>query len=339
MTLLENLRVPSGPIVEGHDVYRVGERDIRHRLPASAVVKLDALHERGEILTAVARLPYEQMRDATTARQENAARLKNLITPKAAGGFGAPVGHPERERREAAEADYAREIARLRPIIDARNARAQVAAQLLRRINDYIEQIPAATPITEHGPVHVDLKKQDIADAIEARRRRVRELRADLKQIDAAPIPSGKARELAAAQVVALAEKGAPDVLNIVETGKGEIRWPTIRREVFYRGATNPEVLVLENIDTPALFAWVFRDTLIAAINREIGELADDANALTTPERERRTREVLADLLATEREEEHLITLAAERGTEIDRRSDADPRAALGLSGDLPAPT
>jgi hypothetical protein len=89
-------------------------------------------------------------------------------------------------------------------------------------------------------------------------------------------------------------------------------------------------------VDVLALFCWLHRDALVAALEREIDELADDSAALTDEERATRESELLADLLRAERLEELLVVAAENEGREVMRRPNADPRAVLNLSSALP---
>jgi hypothetical protein len=90
--------------------------------------------------------------------------------------------------------------------------------------------------------------------------------------------------------------------------------------------------------DTLALIAWLLPDRLIAALDREIDEVADDKAALTLEQRRKAEAEILADMLATEREECALIEIAQTQGIAIDYRTDCDARAILDIEWVAPAP-
>jgi hypothetical protein len=124
------------------------------------------------------------------------------------------------------------------------------------------------------------------------------------QKLKSAPIPSARAKQLAVAAIQDLAEKGAVDVSDLVETGGGKIRFPTITTQQPYAGPHYPMIMIFDVVDTPALFAWAFKDALIAAINKEIDEIADDAAALSDEDRAKREQLLVADILAVEREEE-----------------------------------
>ena len=78
-----------------------------------------------------------------------------------------------------------------------------------------------------------------------------------------------------------------------------------------------------------AILTWLHRDALIAALDREIDHVADDANAMTREQRQNADTQILADLLAIEREECALIEIAQAQDLPADYWVDCDPRAVL----------
>ncbi len=165
--------------------------------------------------------------------------------------------------------------------------------------------------------------------AIEKRRQRIRSLIADVKQIDAAPYPSALAKQRAREEIEQLAERGTPCFDALVEQYQGKIRWPEIQLD-FNVGLATPRAL-----DSNGLLACLLRDQLIALSERKIDEIKDDDNALTDAQRGEKFKDLLGELLSMERDEEALIHAAT---FDVDRRADADPRAVLGLSSELPGP-
>jgi hypothetical protein len=219
--------------------------------------------------------------------------------------------------------------------IDARRGVAATTLQrldmLLQSITNWLEALPADVALAEdvHGDKSKIIRDAVTPDALEKRRRRIRELLADLRQADAAPYPASEAKQRAREELKQLAERGRPNVFPLIEQRQA-IRWPELP-QTRYDVATNKDRVT----DTVAMFAWLHRDVLMTAIEREIDESAGDAQALTDAQRAERFKILLGDLLTTEREEEELIQAAA---FHVDRRADADPRAVLGLSSALPGP-
>ena len=79
------------------------------------------------------------------------------------------------------------------------------------------------------------------------------------------------------------------------------------------------------------LFAWLHKDALIAALDREIASEADDTAALSHEARQKAEADVLGDLLAVERDECALVWQAQAQGLPVEHRSDINPVALLGL--------
>jgi hypothetical protein len=59
--------------------------------------------------------------------------------------------------------------------------------------------------------------------------------------------------------------------------------------------------------DAVALVAWLHKDALIAALDREIASGGDDKSALSHEARQQREAETMGDLLAIERDEAALV--------------------------------
>jgi hypothetical protein len=87
--------------------------------------------------------------------------------------------------------------------------------------------------------------------------------------------------------------------------------------------------------DSLAVMAFALEESLIAAVEREIDAVGGAAESLTDEERFDRFDRLFGELLAVERDEEALIGAA---DFDVQRRSDADPRAVLGISSDAPLP-
>jgi hypothetical protein len=84
--------------------------------------------------------------------------------------------------------------------------------------------------------------------------------------------------------------------------------------------------------DTLALIAWLHKDALIAALDREIASEADDASSLSHEERQRREAEVMGDLAAVEFDEAALVWRAMDQKLPVDHRADISPLALLGVA-------
>jgi hypothetical protein len=168
-------------------------------------------------------------------------------------------------------------------------------------------------------------------------------LNADIHAIRSAPVLSAAVKATARAEILHLAERGRPDVFGAIEVGE-RIRWP----EATYRASNILHAIGAEGIlqvdglvdtDVPStmgIVAWLFQDQLIAAVEKEIDQCTDDANALSDVDRAKKLKATVDEILSVERQEEALIEMAATQGHEVGRRPDVDPRAVLGIIGPAP---
>jgi hypothetical protein len=187
--------------------------------------------------------------------------------------------------------------------------------------NAAVEDAPTEPPKLAKG--------ESLLDAIERIRHRGRELLADANRIRSSPYPSSWAKAQVRAQVAALAQRGAPDVTLLVEHGRHSVTWPMQNLQSAIHNADRAAVGFTVAPDAVALFAWAFRDQLVAALDRAIDEEADDEHALDHGEREKREAEVLADLLMVEQSEAALVWAALAQGMPCEHRGDCSAQTIL----------
>ena len=191
--------------------------------------------------------------------------------------------------------------------------------------------------------IAIEPKMQDgetLADAVERLRRYIRGRRVDLGAVKFAPYPSSESKQRMRAEIEALAERGRPNVFHLIESRDG-INWPSQTSQTM----TTPigpndqaQLMISTTPDALGVMAWIHRDALIARLDKEIESCSTDAEALTDEQRTVKSAAIWADILAYEREEEVLIERMEASGALFLRRQDADPRAVLGLSSDMPEP-
>lgn len=300
-------------------------QDVIDRLPAVARARLQGIAEAAEETQAVIqncavrlmelgkdiRLLRQQRDNAANDTTATAVQKKSALDE-----LDAALKGPSE--------DHARLSAR-KEIFDARRQRLN---GLLSGIADWLNALPRNAQLSAHPGRERANKNEVTPDDIEKRRRRIRELVADIRSVDAAPITSAEAKQIARAQIEELAKQGEPDFFPLIEEYGGRIRWP---QRFDNSGIGAPTA----SLDGGSLFACVMREQLIAFSDARIDEAADDGHALTDVQRADKFKTLFSDLLAAEREEEDLVQAA---GFDVDRRADADPRAVLGLSGALPGP-
>ena len=128
-----------------------------------------------------------------------------------------------------------------------------------------------------------------------------------------------------------MAEAGAPLLDSMIEHGS-RLSFPTMSIQSTLHGLDQPALAFAETIDTAGLVCWLFKDQMLAKINKGIDEVADDKAALDERQRAEAEAQINTDTLLTERSECALIWFAErESGEVIDFRADTSVLAVLGL--------
>jgi hypothetical protein len=315
------------------------------RLPLRATVKLRALLAQQDDINTNA---YELSRKRSGFIEARTIARRNVENLEGFKGSRMPLtrddpGEVLAKNRAIAAAQRDVDAAQAEiDVIDGRitglNARKStlannVAAWLRDRVPpgpDLLEEHPAV-------PAPRLSKGETRPVAVAALRQKIAGLKADLAETQAAPWPSQLVKQRARAQIDALAERGRPVCLPAIEIGR-EIVFRTTDARVDVASAAGSAIGTAAVEDVLGLVAWLFGSELIAAVEREISEVADDAHALAPDDRKKRESALASEILQCERSEAALIEAAAADGIELPRRPDMDPRAVLGLSSSLPRP-
>ena len=212
---------------------------------------------------------------------------------------------------------------------------AAALASPLRSIIDRAMDMITSTPQDQHFKMlprawSPRSKDKSAPAAIERCRERINQLQAELAEVEAAPLPSSVAKKRAAEQISALASGRRPDVMQLILDARGSISWPTRHDHVLseHGGSVSSQ-------DAVGLLAWLFKDQMIAAVNREIDAAAMDDEALSPADKAKKLAELRAEILACERDECAFIDQAAKDGMSIAYRADISILALLGLDEKL----
>ncbi|MET4518122.1 hypothetical protein [Bradyrhizobium sp. I1.7.5] len=305
--------------------------DVIEWLPPAAAERLRLLRQRAA--DAHRLIPeFETVREASTRKIEAASELKRLTDHPQDFGFNLKPDDPRVKTAIMHLEKMTADLKRLTELREVRTAAWHAASAALAACESWLRDgKPHGTTLEEVETEPPKLNKgEDVLSGIERFRRRVRELRADLHRIASAPFPSSYAKAQMRAQVEALARRGAPSVSRLVELdGPVDFQTQTLTSEVH---AERRSLAFTETADALALVAWLHRDALIAALDREISTEADDKAALTHEARQKAEAEVQGDLLAVERDECALVWTAQAQGLPIEHRGgDISPLALLGL--------
>jgi hypothetical protein len=326
----------NGPLPGMMAMMQIGD-PIETALPTEAVERFRKFEMKRDEAHTLLRAAIESQQELRLEILEHQARIKRLMQHPHEGGFGladdAAQVISEQQKLDRKFADQRR----VNAVYEERSAIWRSTSELVRNI----EQAVAARPggcIGKTVEIETPNYKGSILDAVEARRRRHRELLADLARVRAAPVPSAIVKQRMRQQVADLAAHGRPDVSLAVEIAE-KIEWPRSpeRMDIISSASDAFSYATGDLKDATALVAWLFQDQLVAAFDREIDDVADDSAALTAEERQKQERAILSDLLATEHEECRLIEVAQAQGVPVDYRVDCDPRAILGFEW-VPAP-
>jgi hypothetical protein len=150
-------------------------------------------------------------------------------------------------------------------------------------------------------------KNENVTDAIRKVRFQIAELRDELRAVVTAPLAAGDLREAAQAYVKKLASEAG----------------------VRITGADGRQRLGVTYSDGPPpnLLAWVAPDLLVNAIVRDAGV----SGGMSVSGKKSRAAKLGVEILAAERTEEALVTLAQAHGEDVLRRDDASALAILGI--------
>ncbi|UPT87969.1 hypothetical protein HAP41_0000002070 [Bradyrhizobium barranii subsp. apii] len=321
---------PANPQPFSAGVYLQSQLDVIEWLPPAAAERLRLLRQRAA--DAHRLIPeFETVREASMARIEAENRLKTLLAHPQDFGRNLKPDDPLVKTATKHLEKMTTDLKRLTELREVRSAAWQAASAALVSCENWLRDgRPHGTTLEEIETEPPKLNKgEDVLSGIERFRRRVRELRADLHRIASAPYPSSHAKAKMRAQVEALAQRGAPSVSRLVELdGPVDFQMQSLTSEVH---AERRSLAFTETADALALVAWLHRDALIAALDREISTEADDKAALSHEARQVAASEAQGDLIDIERQEAELVASAQIAGLPIEHRGDINPLALLGL--------
>jgi hypothetical protein len=305
--------------------------DVIELLPPGAADRLRALRQRFTDLNTL--IPkHDVMHEASTARIIAEQRLQRLRDHQSNGGFNLKPDDPRVLEQERLLGKLNDDLRRLNELVETRSAVWHAASHVLTAVEGWLKNgVPPGVVLEDHEVEVPKLAKGEsgLLDAIENRRRRGRELRADLRRIESSCYPSSYCKQRMRAMVEQLAQQGTPDVSSLVEHDRS-IAFPTTRLQSSIYNVETPAAIGFAEVpDIVALFAWLHRDLLIKRLDAEIDSESDDAAALSATERETRAAVVMGDLLAVEYDEARLVWQAQADKLSCEHRSDCAAQCIL----------
>lgn len=325
----------------------------RGPLPPQARRKLVAIREAADDAHGAWRVADDRWREAKAKRDELQARLVELQDPRYAGRYGGPDFIPDGGRDwtdpdrgppivinrqllvspedlaravdDVAAADA--EVKRLAEIAEARSETWRALAATREAVERFLESLPAGAVLRSHPAPVVSTKGQAAEQELARVREAIGTHAADLHQVRSAQLPAAEAKDVARAYVDELAVRGAPTSHYLLDGVHPE--WPNVSsHHVVETNAGGVGTVSTASYDLPAILAWLNPEAMVAALERDVNQLADDTTALSRKDRVAKEAELLAVQLETERLEEALVMAM---GT--NERRAADPRAVLEIDG------
>jgi hypothetical protein len=266
-----------------------------------------------------------------------------LKTPRASGGQGLADGMPEL-------VDAQNRVAELQKSLDRARARqnrlSAETADLRQFVQNQERLVVGGGPQTEFvgviPPAPKNLTPQHVVDQC---REQIARLRAELGRVEVAPLPVYVALQRARDQIAELAKPGEPRVDKLLSRDPrfAAIEFAQANQRFDLYGDARPasEGDVLRRLmgyaagdtsDAVAFVAWLFEPQLQDRFSDLIKKSANQKNALSIEDQQRRLAELQTEIILVERREVQAIELAAETGTRINYRIDTSPKAVLHLA-------
>jgi hypothetical protein len=296
----------------------VREPDPADRLPSRAAAKLRQLITANEDAHAVRQAIFDRRVELQAERGRLDTRIRHLTAQRLEDDDPSVV--QARADLEGVKADLDRLSIR---------ERGAVTCSLPDNLIRYIGSIPRQTVI---------LLEDDLPEptgTLDEAREVVTALKEQLTAVRCAPLDAVEQRVKMRAQIEDIAERGRVTVSN------GEVVFPVVDRmhalqHAFVAAPKAEEQqnvvgkIVVQEPDLLSIFVRINKSAILKDLESQVEEVA---GGLTGQERAERVHDLLSDILAAER-----IECALAERTGAAYRPDTDPRAVLGLSGDLPLP-
>jgi hypothetical protein len=281
-------------------------------LPLNAESILESLFEAREAAHAVAMVAMEKLKVLAKERDALVPQIGQLEDDNYGQfQFGSNVKKIAALKTEIKKFDV--EIAELQKKVHSKEDQFQKIAALADRALNWLKKLDRDGFLQ---PCNVDVPK---GSDISKLRHQIDEIAEDMRQVHNAPFSASLAKTVSREKIERMAAAGAPDVLHCIDTGEPF--------KFSFLGAADE--LSLAGADLRACqLAWLHKDEMIAKIEAEIDELADDVNALDPAEREAKLAALAAQKLKLERIECELIQTNL---NQFEYRADVSIEALLGV--------
>ena len=296
-------------------------------LPKKAKERVLLISERREEIQAVyQKLSAEWWKehDALKLQQDNLRCLTDRDLAYRHGTLYVTEDDPSyvsaKDKVEKAATKFERLDARKRSI----EGRQQSILRVHENVERFVRQLNAENAKVAMRNCAIKPKEGETAEnAIGALREKIATREADRHELQSKPYTVAEAIKIATAQISKLAERGRPNAYQLID--HLNMTWPTQHGlGDDYRGS-RPH---FEYPDALGVLAWLHKDALLAAIERDIRAAGDDENAISEADRIARDAALSAEILDLEYTE----CAAIWQNGDIDLlRPDCSPEAILGI--------
>jgi hypothetical protein len=229
----------NAPLPASFQSHTIGDPGVA--LPDESRRKLESLRQRAADARSLFEPVFDQIRETRIELDRSRSRLRQLIMPRNAGGFGLSQGD-ENTPADKQVADvqaiitkHEGELSRLASLEAERSANWRSLGILVQRCEDWLRSgRPLGTVLLESAALDLDeIVKPDekFYAAIERLRHRLRELSADEHRVRSSAYPSAHCKQKVRDTLDSIANRGTPSVDMLIEHD-GEITWPMARRSV-----------------------------------------------------------------------------------------------------------
>lgn len=255
------------------------------------------------------------------AEQEQQAQLLASAIVRQIGELDRAIGNLE---NSASSGDRLQALRRERAFhqntLSTHQQRHRELGGLNTNIRNYLERLPPEVDISESKPVKLKVKDgEDYLEAVARIRADVLGLISERSRIQRADITRDEKKAKLKEWIARQQERAGLF-----------IRWENGRPIVKF--SANIEGAHTAVPDVAAMMAWLHPKAMETRLLAMLDASPEPGFTISTEDREQRLKELGRELLILERQEEAIISAAAEKQQTISRRPNADPRAVLGLT-------
>lgn len=257
-----------------------------------------------------ARMKFEALIDAAQTGQDAVLSATRRLSDLGAAATTAPA-------EERANVEH--EETRWRVKLDQAQRAHRAAADLASRLSDWLTQVRHLSLEDAKGNIPKLAKGQTVGEAANLVRAKIRSLTDERRDVERCALPLDDLKEQAAAFVANLRMCSKPRItfghgqpFNVVFEANIENTWTPQK-------------------DLAAVAAYLDATSFLRRLIEDIEAQPRPSLAMSAKARAERLTTIAADHLLLEFEDEALVVFSEVDGPILQRRSDADPRAILGL--------